>query len=150
MATHFQLLGPEDMEVLTAHLVAWHRQEGVRLDQTYTRREARRILSDNHAWHTWLIVASDEVVGYLMLNFRKGRGFEAPRANLAALYVVPAARGRQIGRQAHRFVLDLGRWLHVRIFECDTADEGRHAPPFSVPLAAQTRWMDTFPRQATA
>lgn len=150
MAIQFQQLGAGDVDVLVERLVAWHRREGVSLDLAFARREARRILSDNHGWHAWLIALEGRMVGYLMLRFRNGRLFEAPRASLAALYVEPEARNRQIGPQARRFLLDLSRWLNVNLFECDVLDEGRHAPVFSLSVAHGPRWLDSFPRQATA
>lgn len=150
MAIQFQQLGANDVETLADRLVAWHRRDGVTLDASFARREVRRILSDNHGWHAWLIAAEGRMVGYLMLRFRNGRLFEMPRASLAALYVEPEMRGRQVGARARRFLLDLGRWLHVSLFECDVLDEARHAPVFTVPAAAGPQWLDSFSQQATA
>jgi GNAT superfamily N-acetyltransferase len=148
MATQFRQLGSDDMETLVVHLVAWHREEGVSLDPAYARRQVRRILGDNFGWHAWLIECGGRAVGYLMLSFRHGGAFDAPGASLAALYVVPGCRHGNIGRQAHRLVSDLGRWLHVRIGECDTSRQDRHVPALSRP--AIHRWFESFPRQATA
>ena len=150
MATQFRQLGPEDTEALARHLIVWHRQEGAILDPAYARREVRRILMDNQGWHAWLVEQNGMAIGYLMLNFRHPRALEAPSANLAALYVVPGARHLEIGRKAHRFVLELGRWLHVRIFECDSTREDRHAPVFARPAASARRWMDTISQKASA
>lgn len=149
MATQFRQLGTEDAEPLARRLLTWHRQPGGRLDPALVRQESRRLLADNERWHAWMIVHRDEEVGYLMLQFRRGGMFEAPRAYVAALYLVPEVRGRGIGALAHRFVADLGRWLQVRLFEFDTADEAkpvrwmvRTAPPSAAP--------DTSFLQATA
>jgi hypothetical protein len=150
MATGFRQLGPEDAEALAGHLITWHRQDGVMLDPAYAGREVRRVLMDNEGWHAWLVEQGGMAVGYLMLSFRRPQAFEAPRANLAALYVVPAARHLNIGRQAHRFVLELGRWLHVQIFECDWAREDRHAPVFARPAARAAFWIESLSRQASA
>jgi hypothetical protein len=150
MATQFRQLGSDDVETLVGHLVAWHREDGAILDASYARREVRRILGDNLGWHAWLIDNGGTTVGYLMLSFRRGGAFDAPRANLAALYVAPAARDGTISRQAYRFVTDLGRWLHVRVFECDTTRQDRHVPALSRPVINAPHWFQSFPRQATA
>jgi hypothetical protein len=150
MATQFRQLGPEDSEALAGHLITWHRQEGAILDPAYARREVRRILMDNQGWHAWLVEQSGMAIGYLMLSFRRAEAFEMPRANLAALYVVPGARHLDVGRKAHRFVLELGRWLHVRIFECDSTREDRHAPVFARPAASVARWIDSISQKASA
>lgn len=150
MATRFRQLGSEDTEALAGHLISWHRQDGVTLDPAFARREVRRILMNNDGWHAWLVEQGGMAVGYLMLSFRRAGTLDTPRANLAALYVVPGARHLNIGRQAYRFVLDLGRWLHVRIFECDWAREDRHAPVFARPLASASRWIEPISRQASA
>jgi GNAT superfamily N-acetyltransferase len=150
MATQFQLLGPEDAETFVQHLITWHRSDGVWLDPVYARREAHRILTDNQGWHAWLVREQDRTVGYLMLNFRRGGAFDLPRASVAALFIVPEARGRQLGRQAHRFLMDLGRWLNVRLFECDATAENRHATLFALPALMAPRRPDPFTRQAIA
>ena len=150
MATQFRQLGPEDAEALAGHLRTGHRQDGVTLDPAYARREVRRILMDNESWHAWLVEQGGVAVGYLMLSFRRAGNLDTPRANLTALYVVPTARDLNIGRKAYRFVQELGRWLHVQIFECDWAREDRHAPVFARPLASASRWMEPFFRQASA
>jgi len=131
MATQFRQLGPDDAELLAERLQAWHRLEGVTLDPVSTRRESQRLLRDNESWHAWLVELRGEAVGYLMLQFRKGGMFEAPRAYVAALYVVPGARGHGVGALAHRFVLELSRWLQVRVYEFDTAPENKHAHLFA-------------------
>ncbi len=127
MATQFRQLGPADAETLTQRLLTWHHGEGHRLDAESVRRETGRVLSDNECWHAWMIVCRDEEVGYLMLQFRRGGMFEAPRAYVAALYLVPAARARGTGMLAHRFLADLCRWLQVRLYDFDTADESKPA-----------------------
>lgn len=125
MATQFQQLGLEDAETLTTRLLAWHRADGHRLDAGMVRDESHRLLADNECWHAWMIVHRGEEVGYLMLQFRKGGIFEVPRAYVAALYLLPAARRRGIGTLAHRFLADLSRWLQVRLYDFDTADEAK-------------------------
>ena len=150
MATQFRQLGTEDVESLVSHLVAWHREDGATLDPIYARREMRRILTDNVGWHAWLIESSGQAIGYLALSFRRGAGFDAPRASLAGLYVVPGARSANIARQAHSLVMDLGRWLHVRIFECDASRQDRHVPALTHRLVRTPRWFDSIQQQASA
>jgi GNAT superfamily N-acetyltransferase len=125
MATQFRQLGPADAETLSERLLSWHRGEGNRLDAALVRHETRRLLSDNERWHAWMIVSRGDEVGYLMLQFRRGGMFEAPRAYVAALYLGPAARARGTGMLAHRFLADLCRWLQVRLYDFDTADEAK-------------------------
>ncbi len=125
MATQFRQLGPADAETLSERLLSWHRGESPRLDAEAVRRETHRLLSDNERWHAWMIECGGEAVGYLMLQFRRGGMFEAPRAYVAALYLVPAARARGTGTLAHRFLADLCRWLQVRLYDFDTADESK-------------------------
>lgn len=149
MATQFRQLGPEDADLLVGFLLGWHRRDGLSLDADAARREVERLLADNHDSHSWLIQHGEQVIGYLMLNFKKGGQLEAHRAYVSALYVTPEARALEIGRRAHRFIADLARWLQVRVFDFDVEREDRHAAAFTR-VAATPRWLDTLPQQASA
>jgi hypothetical protein len=150
MATQFRQLGPDDAEALADRMQVWHELEGVRLDASMTRREAQRLLQDNLGWHTWMIESQDKAVGYLMLQFRKGVTREAPRAYVAALYLVPPCRQLGTGMLAHRFVTELSRWLQVRVYEFDTARENKHAHLFSRCASRTDPWTSSSSMQATA
>lgn len=150
MATYFRQLGPADCEQFTDHLLRWHRLDGRPLDPRITRRETARILEDNHSWHVWLIEYHEEVVGYLVVNFRPGAVFEATRAYLSGLYVTPDRRHLGLGRQARRLVSDLGRWLQVRVFDFDTVGENKHALALTRHAGVLRAWMDASPWQETA
>lgn len=126
MATQFRQLGPEDAEEFASHLVAWRRRDGAAPDPALIRREVRRILADSENWHAWLIIAEDEVAGYLVLSFRTGQRFEAPWAWLEGFYLRPERRETSLGRAARRFVHDVGRWLNVKVTMLDPAREDRH------------------------
>jgi GNAT superfamily N-acetyltransferase len=131
MATQFRQLGPDDAEALAARLEVWHGAEGAVLEPGAIGREVELLLRDNERWHAWLIESQGEATGYLMLQFRTGGMFEAPRAYVAALYLIPEARHRGLGELAHRFVTELSRWLQVRVYDFDTARENKHAQLFS-------------------
>ncbi|MEO8138354.1 MAG: GNAT family N-acetyltransferase [Gemmatimonadota bacterium] len=150
MATQFRQLGPDDADMLAGQLHAWYGMDGVTLDAASLHREIHRLLQDNLSWHAWLIESQGEVAGYLMLQFRKGAALEAPRAYIAALYVVPSMRHRGIGALAHRFVAELGRWLQVRVYEFDTARENKHAHHFGRAASLSPRRHETSAMQATA
>lgn len=149
MATQFQRLGPEDASLMVNCLLGWHRQDGLSLDPETTIHEVERLLADNQGWHSWLIRQGERVVGYLVLNFRKGGLLEAHRAYVSALYVTPEARACGLNRAAHRFVADLARWLQIRVFDFDVDREDRHAAALIRP-AKTPRRLDSFPQQATA
>lgn len=149
MATQFRQLGPEDADTLVGFLLGWHRREGLSLDPTAAQREVERLLADNHDSHSWLIQHGEQVIGYLMLNFKRSGLLEAHRAYVSALYVAPEARDLNIGRRAHRFLADLARWLQVRVLDFDNEREDRHAAAFTR-IAAAPRWLDTLPQQASA
>lgn len=150
MATQFRQLGPDDADRFADRLQAWHLLDGVMLDAASTRREAQRLLGDNEGWHAWMIESQGTEVGYLMLQFRKGGMFEAPRAYVAALHVVPGARQCGLWALAHRFVMELSRWLQVRVFEFDTARENKHAHLFTRCASRAARSDQTSSIQATA
>ena len=150
MATQFRQLGPGDADVLTGQLHSWYHMDGVTLDAGSLRREIQRLLRDNLSWHTWLIESHGKAVGYLMLQFRKGATLEAPRAYIAALYVVPSERQRGIGALAHRFVAELSRWLQVRVYDFDTARENKHAHHFGRAASLGARRQEPSSMQAIA
>lgn len=149
MATQFRQLGPEDADLLSGFVLGWHRRDGLSLDPAGVQSEVERLLADNHDSHSWLIQHGERVIGYLMLNFKRGGLLEAHRAYVSALYVAPEARTLRIGHRAHRFIADLARWLQVRVFDFDGEREDRHAPVFTR-LAAAPRWLDTLSQQASA
>jgi GNAT superfamily N-acetyltransferase len=150
MATQFQQLRPADALVLAAHLVAWRREDGIRLDPAAAEHEARRLLGNDQAWHAWLVRHGDRVVGYLVVQFASGSLFEVPRGQLGALYIAAAARGQGLGRKAQRFLQDLGRWLHVRVQPVDPADEAHHLGAIAGARGARFESPDPFLRQALA
>jgi GNAT superfamily N-acetyltransferase len=149
MATQFRQLGPEDADLLVGFLLGWHGRDGLTVDPTAARREVERLLSDNQSWHSWLIEHGEQVIGYLMLNFKKGGLLEAHRAYVSALYVTPEARGLKIGRMAHCFIADLARWLQVRVFDFAIEREDRHAPVFAR-AARVPRGLDSFSQRVSA
>ncbi|MBP6668792.1 MAG: GNAT family N-acetyltransferase [Gemmatimonadales bacterium] len=150
MATQFQQLGPADADLLAGHLVRWRRLEGISLEPAHAAREAARMLGDDQLWHAWLIRAADRTVGYLVLRFRHAGPFEPPLAHLAGMYVEPAARRQGIARQARALLLDLGRWLQVRVIADDFTREERHAEPFARPATIAPRGPAYLPRRAIA
>jgi GNAT superfamily N-acetyltransferase len=150
MATYFRQLGPEDTDEFTDHLVRWHRLDGRRLDSRLARHEVARALEDNQGWHIWLILHNEEITGYLAVTFRPGVAFEATRAYISALYVAAEHRGAGLDRQARRLVLDLGRWLKVRVYDFETEGESKHALALTRHAGILRVWMDASPWQATA
>ena len=150
MATQFQQLGPADADLLAGHLVRWRRREGIPLDPAHARREAAGMLGNDQVWHAWLIRTADRTVGYLVLRFRHAGPFEAPLAHLAAMFVEPEARRQGIARQARALLLDLGRWLQVRVIADDVTREDQHAEPFTRPVATPSRGFDPFAQRAIA
>ncbi|HMV31436.1 MAG: GNAT family N-acetyltransferase [Gemmatimonadales bacterium] len=150
MATQFQQLGPADADLLAAHLVRWQRLEGIALDPAHAAGEAARMLGDDQLWHAWLVRAAGRTVGYLVLRFRHAGPFEPPVAHLAAMYVEPEARRQGIARQARALLLDLGRWLQVRVIAEDMTREDRHADTLVRPAAMAARGLDLLPQRAIA
>ncbi len=150
MATQFQQLGPADADRLAGHLVRWRRLEGVGLEPAHAATEAARMLGDDQLWHAWLIRAADRTVGYLVLRFRQAGPFEPPLAHVAAMYVEPGARRQGIARQARALLLDLGRWLQVRVIAEDVTREDRHADTLVRPAAIAARGLDLLPQRAIA
>lgn len=150
MATLFRQLGSDHVVQLTEALVRWHKKEGRPLDARITHREVTRVLRDNQAWHLWFLEHNDLVVGYLALNFRPGPAFEATRAYVAGLYVAPDYRHLGLGRHARRLVQDLGKWLHVQIFDFETEGEAKHALALTRHAGVLRAWMDETPWQASA
>jgi GNAT superfamily N-acetyltransferase len=126
MATQFRQLGPADTDHLAELLLHWHRLDGQMLDPAATRRELLRILTDNHGWHVWLVEHKDEAAGYLALNFRSGAMVESPRAYVSALYIAESHRSLGLGRHARRLLTEVGRWLHVAIFEFGAEQDDKH------------------------
>lgn len=149
MAIQFQQLGPGDATLLAEQLTRWQQLPA---ESRPLRKEVDRILADGFRWHAWLIRRGERAVGYLMLEFRSGSLFATPRGQVAALYVEPAARTTELGRQAERFAADVARWLHVRLVDGEPSRLDRHAPAFSgaAAPAAAPRWIDAYPTQAIA
>jgi GNAT superfamily N-acetyltransferase len=126
MATQFRQLGPSETDHLAELVLEWHRLDGQSLDPAATRRELSRILEDNHGWHVWLVEHRGQAAGYLALNFKSGAMVESPRAYVSALYIVPSHRGLGIGRHARRLLSEVGRWLHIGIFEFGAEHDDKH------------------------
>ena len=147
MAIQFEQLGPADAPRLTAAIQHWPLLAG--MGRPTLRREAERVLRDTGQWQAWLIRRGDHVIGYLALQFRAGALFEAPRAQVAALYVEPAARSGELARAALHFASDVARWLHVRFEAADVAGLDRHIPTFLGAARPAPRWFPT-PVQVTA
>ncbi len=150
MATHFRQLGPDETPQFTDYLVRWHRGEGRILDPRLTGRAVAQTLADNHGWHVWLIEHKEDVVGYLAVNFRPVAPFEATRAYIAGLYVVPQFRHLGLGRQARRLVADLGRWLRVQVYDFETEGEAKHALAITRHGSVLRAWLDDPSLQASA
>ncbi|HWA56163.1 MAG TPA: GNAT family N-acetyltransferase [Gemmatimonadales bacterium] len=150
MATFFRQLGPDHVTPLTEALVRWHRKDGRPLDPRITRREVTRALQDPQGWQLWFIEQEGAVVGYVAVNFRPGMALEATRAYLAGLFLEPGSRHCGLGRQARRLVQDLGRWLHVKVFDFETEDEAKHALALTRHAGVLRAWMDDTSWQATA
>ena len=128
MATQFRQLGSADTDHLTELLLRWHRQDGLPLDAAAARREVARVLEDNHGWHLWLVEHRGEAAGYVALSFRSGAMVESPRAYVSALYFAPEHRQLGLGRHARRLLSEVGRWLHVGIFEFGADHDDKHLP----------------------
>lgn len=139
MAIQFEQLGPGDGARLTAEMQRWPLLAG--MGRAALLREADRLLGDAGQWQAWLIRRGERVVGYLMLEFRAGALFEAPRAHVAALYVEPASRSGELARAALRFASEVARWLHVRFDAGEAARLDQHAAPLLGAGRPAPRWL---------
>lgn len=139
MATQFEQLGPADAPRLAAAIQRWPLLAGMR--RATLVAEAERVLADPGQWQAWLIRRGDQVIGYLVLQFRAGALFEAPRARVAGLYVDPGERSGELARAALRFASDVARWLHVRFDAADAGGLDRHVPTFLGATRPAPRWI---------
>lgn len=96
----------EDLEVALPLVAAFHAEEGVDSRAEDRRAAVSRVLRDHGIGEMWLIEASGEAVGYLVLAYGFSIEFNGRDAFLDEIFVVKSARGRGLGRAALRKARD--------------------------------------------
>lgn len=99
---------PADAEALIQLARDFHREDGHPLDPAL-EPGLRRLAADDPLAPTWIIREDDAVIGYVALSLGHSIMAGGPDGFIDDLYLVPAARGRGIGRRVLAFVEDEAR-----------------------------------------
>lgn len=100
MTTTFPVPQTKDLDRLVALMRAFSLDQHTPFDEPRTRANIRSLTLDETYAAIRMIQDAGVVVGYLVVTFGFSFEFGGPDAFIDEIYVVPAHRGRGLGRQA--------------------------------------------------
>jgi aminoglycoside 6'-N-acetyltransferase len=98
--------GEEDVAFLVASMVDFNRHEGIAWEPGPGEVQLRRLLADASLGRVAVAWSGGVRVGYAFVSYGYDLEFGGPDAFLTELYLVPAARGRGLGRRLLDALLD--------------------------------------------
>jgi GNAT superfamily N-acetyltransferase len=116
----FRTAGPEDAGALRPLMRAFY-EEGEFVWSDEVSRALDVLLGDPSLGRVFVIEEGREVVGYVALCFGFSLEFKGRDAFVDEVYVVPASRGRRLGRKALVHALEAARDLGIRAFHLEAA-----------------------------
>ncbi len=123
MTVTFREAGTGDVPALLPMMRALWEHEGIPFDAGRVVPPLRELLADPALGRVWIALADDAVAGYAMGTW----GFSTEQGGrfllLDELFVLPAFRGRGIGRSALSFVEEAARAAGGRAVRIEVAEE---------------------------
>ena len=119
MTVHFDLAGVPDADTLVSLARSFHHEDGHPLGEA-GEIALRQIAHGEPFARAWLVREQNQVLGYLIITLGFSVEYGGRDGFIDDLYLVPAARGRGLGRQLLEFTLarasELGiRTLHLEV-----------------------------------
>jgi GNAT superfamily N-acetyltransferase len=134
MAIELRLCEPVHVPVLLRVLDAWGAFAGA-FDEEQPTRALLELTRDGMQGGMWLVQHRGETVGYAAVERLPSRGFIWQEASLAALYLVPGARGQGVGRVVRRVLGELLAGQGCALLVEPRIHEDRHWLRLVVPAA---------------
>ena len=124
MPVRFSLAGPADEELVLSLMREFYEIEHLDFAEEPARAALRQILESHQHGVVALMLAGEEVAGYLVLTFGFSLEFHGRDALMDELYVRKAHRGHGAGTLALAFVEELCRaeGIHALRLEVDRAN----------------------------
>lgn len=116
---HFDPVGPADADTLLRFAQDFHREDGHPLDAAGELAVVQITAGEPFA-RAWIVRQAHEAIGYVVLTLGYSIEYGGRDGFIDDLYLVPAARGRGVGRKLLDFTLarasELGiRTLHLEV-----------------------------------
>jgi GNAT superfamily N-acetyltransferase len=103
LSADYQLATIADLAILLELVQAFHEHEKLPFEATIDPDVLRQILIDPSLGQVWLILQTNEVVGYLVLTLGYSLEYRGRDAFIDELYICPSHRGQGIGTQTLAF-----------------------------------------------
>lgn len=118
-------VGAADIEALLAMLRRFYDEDRIALDEPRVRRGLDQVLADPALGAVLLAESNGEPVGYLVLGWCFSLEQGGRHVLIDELYLVPAARGRGLGRALLAAACDWARWQGAEVARLEV---NRHNP----------------------
>ncbi|MEW6495884.1 MAG: GNAT family N-acetyltransferase [Cyanobacteriota bacterium] len=110
----FKVADTSDTEILVEFIREFHEIEHLPFDSSTIRRLLASFLNDDSLGRVWLIQASGEAIGYIILTFGYSFEFLGRDAFIDELYIRESHRGQGAGTTALQFVEEVCPSLGVQ------------------------------------
>lgn len=110
----FKVADTSDTEILVEFIQEFHQIEHLPFDSSTIRRLLATFLNDDSLGRLWLIQASGEAIGYIILTFGYSLEFLGRDAFIDELYIRESHRGQGAGTKALQFVEEVCPSLGVQ------------------------------------
>jgi GNAT superfamily N-acetyltransferase len=114
MAPQFRLAREPDVELLLDFMRQFYALERYPFDEVAARAALTTLVRDPSLGRAWLIGEGDAAIGYVVLTFGYSLEYRGRDAFVDELFLRADRRGRGVGTQAIRFVVEQCRSLGVR------------------------------------
>jgi ribosomal protein S18 acetylase RimI-like enzyme len=123
-----RLATPADLQAVLKMVRDFHLEEGLRTAEPAVTEAVTQLLTDPSTGRIWLITANDgTTAGYIVLTFGFSIEFRGRDAFIDELYVIPAHRGRGLGKQAIEQAAENAREIGVHALHLEVAHGNQRA-----------------------
>ena len=121
MELTLKLATVQDIPVLLPFIRAYHHYEQIPFDPDLVTATLTPLLTTNTVGYVWLIVLSDEPIGYIVLCFSYSIESLGRDALIDELFIVEQHRGRGFGKQVLEQVMTKARTEGVKVLYLEVA-----------------------------
>lgn len=127
MSTSLECAEEQDLDVVLAHVRAYHEYEGVHLSDQQRLAAIRPLLGESAFGRIFVIRYGAETIGYVAVCFGFSIEFQGRDAFVDEMFIVPEHRGKGHGREALNLLGDEMKKLGVMALHLEVARDNERA-----------------------